>query len=42
MKKIEKSIELGGRKLTLQTGLLAGQASGAVLVSYGGIFSSFC
>ena len=35
MKKIEKSIELGGRKLTLQTGLLAGQASGAVLVSYG-------
>lgn len=35
MKKIEKSIELGGRRLTLQTGLLAGQASGAVLVSYG-------
>lgn len=35
MKKIEKSIELGGRKLTLQTGLLAGQASGAVLASYG-------
>jgi polyribonucleotide nucleotidyltransferase len=35
MKKVEKSIELGGRKLTLQTGLLAEQASGAVLVSYG-------
>src|SRR3990167_9045987 len=35
MKKVEKSIELGGRKLTLQTGLLAGQASGAVLASYG-------
>jgi len=35
VKKIEKSIELGGRKLTLQTGFLAGQASGAVLASYG-------
>jgi len=35
MKKIEKTIELGGRKLTLQTGLLASQASGAILVSYG-------
>ncbi len=35
MKKIEKSIELGGRKLTLQTGYLAGQASGAVLAQYG-------
>ncbi len=35
MKKIEKTIELGGRKLTFQTGLLASQASGAVLVSYG-------
>ena len=35
MKKIEKSIELGGKKLTLQTGLLAEQASGAVLASYG-------
>ena len=34
-KKIEKSIDLGGRKLTLQTGILAGQASGAVLASYG-------
>ena len=34
-KKIEKSIDLGGRKLTLQTGVLAGQASGAVLASYG-------
>lgn len=35
MKKIEKSIELGGRKLTLQTGVLAEQASGAVMASYG-------
>lgn len=35
MKKVEKSIELGGRKLTLQTGVLAGQASGAVLAAYG-------
>ncbi len=35
MKKIEKSVELGGRKLTLQTGVLAEQASGAVLASYG-------
>lgn len=35
MKKIEKTIEIGGRKLTLQTGVLAEQASGAVLASYG-------
>jgi polyribonucleotide nucleotidyltransferase len=35
MKKIEKSIDLGGRKLTLQTGVLAEQASGAVLAQYG-------
>ena len=35
MKKIEKSIELGGRKLTLTTGVLAEQAAGAVLASYG-------
>lgn len=35
MKKIEKEIELGGRKLTLSTGLLAEQASGAVLARYG-------
>lgn len=35
MKKIEKSIEIGGRKLTLQTGVLAEQASGAVLATYG-------
>lgn len=34
-KKIEKSIDLGGRKLTLQTGVLAEQASGAVLARYG-------
>lgn len=35
MKKVEKSIDLGGRKLTLQTGVLAQQATGAVLASYG-------
>ena len=35
MKKSEKSIELGGRTLTLKTGVLAEQASGAVLASYG-------
>ena len=35
MKKVEKSIELGGRKLTLKTGIVAEQASGAVLASYG-------
>src|SRR4030066_1586729 len=35
MKKIEKSIELGGRKLTLKTGILAPQASGAVWAQYG-------
>src|SRR4030065_567136 len=35
MKKIEKSIELGGRKLTLQTGIVAPQASGAILAQYG-------
>ncbi len=35
MKKAEKSVELGGRKLTLKTGILAEQASGAVLASYG-------
>lgn len=34
-KKIEKSIELAGRKLTLSTGHLAEQASGAVLAQYG-------
>lgn len=35
MKKVEKTIEFGGRKLTLSTGLLAAQASGAILASYG-------
>ncbi|MFV1917195.1 MAG: polyribonucleotide nucleotidyltransferase [Patescibacteria group bacterium] len=35
MKKVEKSIELGGRELKLSTGYLAGQADGAVMVSYG-------
>ncbi len=34
-KKIEKSIELAGRTLTLSTGHLAEQASGAVLAKYG-------
>lgn len=34
MKKIEKTIELGGRKLTLSTGYLAPQAGGAVLATY--------
>lgn len=29
-----KDIEIGGRKLTLETGKLAKQANGAVLVSY--------
>ena len=35
MKKFEKSIELGGRKLTLSSGDLAQQANGAVLATYG-------
>ena len=35
MKKTEKSIELGGRTLTLKTGILAEQASSAVLAQYG-------
>jgi len=35
MKKIEKTIELGGRQLSLKTGVLAQQASGAVLAQYG-------
>lgn len=35
MKKIEKSIELGGRKLTLTTGELAEQAGGAVMARHG-------
>jgi polyribonucleotide nucleotidyltransferase len=35
MKKIEKSIEIGGKTLTLSTGVLAGQADGAVLGQYG-------
>ena len=35
MKKIEKTIELGGRKLTLQTGVLANQATSSVLATYG-------
>jgi len=32
---IKKSIELSGRKLTLETGRLAKQAGGSVLVTYG-------
>jgi polyribonucleotide nucleotidyltransferase len=35
MKKVEKSIELGGKKLTLSVGRVAEQASGAVLAQYG-------
>ena len=35
MKKIEKTIELGGRKLTLSTGHVAEQADSAVIASYG-------
>lgn len=35
MTKIVKSIELGGRKLTLSSGDLAGQANGACLATYG-------
>ena len=35
MKKIEKSIELGGRTLTLTTGILAEQAAGAVMAKMG-------
>jgi len=32
---VRKEIEWGGRKLTLETGHIARQADGAVLVSYG-------
>src|SRR4030043_1734454 len=35
MEKIEKSIDLGGRKLILSTGHVALQANAAVMVSYG-------
>ena len=35
MKKIEKSTEIGGRKLTLATGHVAAQADGAVMATYG-------
>ncbi|MBL7036368.1 polyribonucleotide nucleotidyltransferase [Candidatus Microgenomates bacterium] len=35
MKKIEKTLKFGGRTLTLSTGELAGQASGAVLAQLG-------
>lgn len=35
MKKIEKTIDFGGRKLTLKTGDFAFQATGAVIASYG-------
>lgn len=35
MKKIEKTVEIGGKELTLETGHLAGQASGAVMASIG-------
>jgi polyribonucleotide nucleotidyltransferase len=36
MKKLEKSIELGGRTLTLTTGRLAEQAAGSVMARMGG------
>ncbi|MBQ9931930.1 MAG: hypothetical protein IJO79_06190, partial [Firmicutes bacterium] len=32
---LRKSMEVGGRTLTLETGRMAKQASGAVFVSYG-------
>lgn len=35
MKKVEKTIDLGGKKLTLTVGRVAEQASGAVLAQYG-------
>ncbi len=35
MKKVEKSIDLGGRKLTIAAGHVAGQATSAVMASYG-------
>lgn len=34
-KVIEKTIDFGGKKLTLQTGKMAGQADGSVLATYG-------
>jgi len=37
-KKIEKSIEIGGRKITLESGKLAKQANGAVMISTGDNF----
>ncbi len=35
MKKIEKSVKIGGRELTLSTGHVAGQASSAIMATYG-------
>ena len=35
MNKVEKTIDLGGRKLTLSTGKIAQQATGSVLATYG-------
>ena len=35
MKKIEKSMDLGGRKLTLSTGQLAQHATSSVLATHG-------
>jgi len=35
MKRIKKSISLGGRELTLETGYLASQATGSILATYG-------
>ena len=35
MKKIKESIEIGGRKLTIESGEIAKQASGSCLITYG-------
>ncbi len=35
LKVVEKTLDFGGKKLTLQTGKLAGQSDGAVLATYG-------
>ena len=35
MKKIKESKNIGGRELSIETGLLAKQASGSILITYG-------
>ena len=37
---VRKEIEWGGRPLAVETGRIARQADGAVLVTYGGIFGA--